>query len=1318
MDHREERNFQGGVADHRDEDNKEEDDDVEADGGAEHDLPLPNDSSVNEDDDDDDPTDEEDQPSPPCEKTNSLPFYRLCNRLEDLWSIKRQRNVTKTEEERKKHLLPPQLLKKLEGQSLFPLFRIIMPDYDTSRSLYMKEKLIAQAYCDVEAFAKGSKNYEMLFEYTNPSKLLDCPDLAGDISLIVEHILEKRISAKPSNLTIGQVNDLLDDLMVMLQTKRRSVNHEWRTTTTTKPSKDVGVKIRREQWLRKVMNHGLSPREHKWLVRILLKKMEFGLGAKSILTYYSRFANQLYESHNSLKNLCDKLADPAYTVALEAERARKKAAEESNSADYRWEPQDQPAVLGNVISPMKPVRVSFENCMAKIQQNHQEYLKSLPASTPSEVRNALALQFPVFCAEIKLDGERMLYHIQDGKAVAQTRNGKLYSRLYSPVLGPGLRKALTKYRVNVILDGEVESWDNGRKQLIPFGSNRTVAINRQDYLKKQGLLETIDQNMHENTDGSITDPNVQVLGEALGFLKTQSGQFDNDQVPGKECWLQYLIFDILYVDGPDAQKLFQDCLMDDSAIKPGSLTGYTLLQRKLILHQLITPQPSQVEISQSIVIRPNGDYMPAENYFSMRPLELDVDEYHPGFLDSTQAAIQQALPANILELDRKRRKGRSDLEISRLRTDAVAMFYNQIVEEQKMEGLVFKDLASPYIFGQDSKTRKFWHKFKPDYDGGESIDVVILGAFFATGLRHSGQLSHFLCGVVDDDHPDLFIPVLNVNGKSTSYDNLAKILELTGYRKATLESALELGKWEQRDAENDGVPDFISHRSFQESLNDESDEGWSYSKSTFPDLWIRPEDSIVLELKGQEFIRTPEYPSGLTMRFPRIKRIRHEMMDGDPKSSFEVDTHNHIRHLYYQTLLSRQTGQDSTAFVPNGTSKGSAPLPHNRFLTTEEFTVETQQKKKRKRRLASSPSKVPKVDQVRSVALEGITFTVLEGNYSLARDGLEAQDAKENGWLEDALAVKRKEDVMFFIKSHSGSVKVSALGDNDTIVVGGGPNDARVLNYMRGIENARTQIAGSKSKSKKLTELRAFAAQEGVLKWTFVYSSVHRWLADQSSSSSKTMKGTNFMRPKAYDYLARANIQRGSNDHIFDLNSPSDVTKMDLLRIVEEYAQQAAAATESAAPLSWQSHMISSFESQDRWIFNSRILSSDLEEGLGRMILYPDIFKEDDGIAEETRSIEDLRDRRFESGHWLLADDDVESEELKAVLPLASAMGAIVTPHLDSQVTHVLVRRSYMEETSALRNRGCRSIKDRHLVTLEKFLITPNNVVALWDQRH
>jgi hypothetical protein len=41
-------------------------------------------------------------------------------------------------------------------------------------------------------------------------------------------------------------------------------------------------------------------------------------------------------------------------------------------------------------------------------------------------------------------------------------------------------------------------------------------------------------------------------------------------------------------------------------------------------------------------------------------------------------------------------------------------------------------------------------------------------------------------------------------------------------------------------------------------------------------------------------------------------------------------------------------------------------------------------------------------------------------------NSLEAQEARDQGWLYEALRVKRKEDVMELILSHGGTIKGSA----------------------------------------------------------------------------------------------------------------------------------------------------------------------------------------------------------------------------------------------------------------------------------------------------
>jgi imidazoleglycerol phosphate dehydratase HisB len=91
-------------------------------------------------------------------------------------------------------------------------------------------------------------------------------------------------------------------------------------------------------------------------------------------------------------------------------------------------------------------------------------------------------------------------------------------------------------------------------------------------------------------------------------------------------------------------------------------------------------------------------------------------------LDSTYATIRGDI-SGLEEIDELRQQGKKDRSISRMRTRAVEHFYIKVVEEYKFEGLVVKDLASPYRFAD----RGFWSKFKPDYESEEAEDVDVSG---------------------------------------------------------------------------------------------------------------------------------------------------------------------------------------------------------------------------------------------------------------------------------------------------------------------------------------------------------------------------------------------------------------------------------------------------------------------------------------------------------------------------------------------------------------------------------------------------------------
>ena len=49
----------------------------------------------------------------------------------------------------------------------------------------------------------------------------------------------------------------------------------------------------------------------------------------------------------------------------------------------------------------------------------------------------------------------------------------------------------------------------------------------------------------------------------------------------------------------------------------------------------------------------------------------------------------------------------------------------------RYEGIIMKDLTSPYLFGENGRKSQHWVKLKPDHiaDLGETLDLIILGGY-------------------------------------------------------------------------------------------------------------------------------------------------------------------------------------------------------------------------------------------------------------------------------------------------------------------------------------------------------------------------------------------------------------------------------------------------------------------------------------------------------------------------------------------------------------------------------------------------------------
>jgi hypothetical protein len=250
----------------------------------------------------------------------------------------------------------------------------------------------------------------------------------------------------------------------------------------------------------------------------------------------------------------------------------------------------------------------------------------------------------------------------------------------------------------------VLAWDNGHEETVPFGFNRTIAKKRQEYMDRNGLLDYRDRDLHKDEKES----------KVFNMSTSWGGQEDSSEtadLTGKECWLQYIVFDVVYVGGPGAADFLSKTVSSYLKPEPGCIMGLDAFERKKILYRLCRAQADEVEIVPTLIVRPNGGIALGSDYFSdSKPTE---EHGHPAHKIDSIASLLLGYVPNIERIDEKQRERLSDEEISQARANAIDRHYKDIVELRRLEGLVFKDLNTPYVLDLDSRGLRYWHKFKP-----------------------------------------------------------------------------------------------------------------------------------------------------------------------------------------------------------------------------------------------------------------------------------------------------------------------------------------------------------------------------------------------------------------------------------------------------------------------------------------------------------------------------------------------------------------------------------------------------------------------------
>lgn len=849
----------------------------------------------------------------------------------------------------------------------------------------------------------------------------------------------------------------------------------------------------------------------------------------------------------------------------------------------------------------------------------------------------------------------MIVHVQSGTVTMHTRRGTWYSKLYSPCLGPAIRRALSQWKgVDVILDGEVIAWDDGKQETIPFGNNRTVATARKNWMVSQGILEDRDTNLHHG-ESDLNAINV--------------GFYDSDKVDysgGCDCWLRYEIFDVLHVSGGNAVDLIsQATLLPRDKIQTGSIIHMNGFKRKRILYKLIKEQEKEVLIAPSLVIRPFGLAIKAEEYFHS---PVETSGYPPFQVDSIewwQELVNDVKKHKLYETLRGRL---NDNEIDLLRANNIDRFYADIVHNQGLEGIVLKDLNASYLLdGREF----YWAKHKPDYEENaqvNDIDLLILGAYHGTGMGPAGILNAFLLGCIDDEQPDSFLAVCKVNGGGISREDLHQLLESTGYEKQTDKTPWNPGRWFREKNHGKSLPDFLSTRSFQSEGNGPP----VFAKKDYPELWIRPEDSVVLTVKASEIV-TSDFQAGITLRFPRIERVR-KRNTGDDKSPHHVETIEALRRAYREQMQRRE-GSGEIAFQSGSVENFGSHS--RRFQTAEEGL---KKKSKRNARTQHEPKwTMPHADRKDSAALNGLTIVALEGTYVLNDNSLDAEEAREEGWWRAAKEINKRDDLLLFISRHGGTPKISVAPETD-LVVGGRPDDARVVMHHKGLTLAIKQRKRGNSSKVGLSS-EAMIKIGGVIKWTYLLSIVHQWNHAMRSFKAENLeeqqrvlrtsciKNTHpqLLAPVRHQYLNPSfYCYRTEDKDIYGISTVNDCSMIDFKRALQEADNQRRRKQARAA--SWQQNASLLSEPSLGWIVAGPLQkfwpNQENTKASKGVVIYPDLF---DNLGERF-SFDVQANNHVES--W--SEVKEEKHNLLSCLPLVRIMGGKVVSDLHDEVTHVL----------------------------------------------
>lgn len=321
-----------------------------------------------------------------------------------------------------------------------------------------------------------------------------------------------------SKLITGEFGTLLEDV---LKPRVRSEPSDQTIGTVNQLLDQLANALNTEDKttiLRQQVLDKFNAQEQKWLVRIIFQDLKLGLRHENVLGRFYPNALRRYNECTNLRIVCEE-------EGLKAE------------------------LMGvRLFTPFSPMLA-----------------KGFPTSNVGQVTTVEAAMkgFP-FVMDLKLDGERILCHISDASDsnsfTLYTRRTNDYTDNYWPVVQNIITSIRKKGDFSCILDGEICAFDATTKKYLPFGNNLTVAKAEIEY--------------------GETQPE----GTADWYLDLPA-------------WMTFIAFDVVYFDGPDSQRFLHqaltECGLGHREVPSGEITNLPLAVRRKLLELIMTPEPDR-----------------------------------------------------------------------------------------------------------------------------------------------------------------------------------------------------------------------------------------------------------------------------------------------------------------------------------------------------------------------------------------------------------------------------------------------------------------------------------------------------------------------------------------------------------------------------------------------------------------------------------------------------------------------------------------------------------------------------------------------------